>query len=238
MTALVTGAAHGIGAACARRLARDGHQVILADVDVATAEEAAGRLPGSGHRAVLLDAGDPGSWRAVARDHPVVDVVVNNAAVVVRTRAHELLEEDWDRQIAVDLSSVYHSVRAYGAALLERGGAIVNVASIHAVLGYPSHPAYAAAKGGVVALTRQLAVDYGPAVRVNAVLPGPILTRVWDAVDEGGQRQAAAGTALQRMGRADEVAAVVGFLASADASYVTGAAIPVDGGATVVKDSP
>ena len=238
MTALVTGAARGIGAACAHRLAADGHRVVLADLDLAAAEEVAGALPGTGHAAVLLDAGDPASWRALAAVHPTVDAIVNNAFTVVRSRAHELAEDDWDRQIAVDLSAVYHSVRAYGAALLERGGTIVNVASVHAVLGYSAHPAYAAAKGGVVALTRQLAVDYGPAVRVNAVLPGPIRTRIWDDVDEDGHRLAAAGTALQRMGRPEEVAAVVGFLCSADASYVTGTAIPVDGGCTILKDTP
>jgi NAD(P)-dependent dehydrogenase (short-subunit alcohol dehydrogenase family) len=109
---------------------------------------------------------------------------------------------------------------------------------VHAVLGYSGHPAYAAAKGGVVALTRQLAVDYGPAVRVNAVLPGPIRTRIWDDVDEAGHRLAASGTALRRMGQPEEVAAVVGFLSSPDASYVTGAAIPVDGGCTILKDTP
>jgi NAD(P)-dependent dehydrogenase (short-subunit alcohol dehydrogenase family) len=238
VTALVTGAARGIGAACAHRLAADGHRVVLADLDVAGAEEVAAELPGSGHAAVLLDAGDAASWRTLAAAHPAMDVVVNNAFVVVVGRAHELLEDDWQNQIAVDLSAVYHSVRAYGADLLERGGAIVNVASVHAVLGYAGHPAYAAAKGGVVALTRQLAVDYGPKVRVNAVLPGPIRTRIWDDVDEAGHRLAANGTALQRMGRPEEVAAVVGFLSSADASYVTGAAIPVDGGCTILKDTP
>ena len=238
MTALVTGGARGIGAACAHRLAADGHRVVIADLDLAAADKVAGELPGSGHAAVLLDAGDAASWRALAAARPSVDVIVNNAFTVVLGRAHELAEDDWQRQIAVDLSAVYHSVRAYGADLLERGGAIVNVASVHAVLGYSGHPAYAAAKGGVVALTRQLAVDYGPAVRVNAVLPGPIRTRIWDDVDEAGHRLAASGTALRRMGLPDEVAAVVGFLSSADASYVTGAAIPVDGGCTILKDTP
>lgn len=238
MTAVITGAAHGIGAACARRLAADGHAVIAADLDVESAAKLVADLPGRGHLAAALDAGAAPSWAALRAAHGPVDVVVNNAFVMVQARAHELSEPDWDRQIAVDLTAVYHSVRAYGGDLLERGGAVVNVASVHAVMGYRGRPAYAAAKGGVLALTRQLAVDYGPRVRVNAVLPGPVLTGAWASVDEHGRELAAAGTALRRLGNADEVAAAVGFLASPAASYITGVALPVDGGSTIFKDTP
>ena len=144
--------------------------------------------------------------------------------------AHETDEAAWQQQLSVNLTSVYYSVRTFHAQLSAAQGSIVNVASVHAIAGAPGHAAYAASKGGVTALTRQLSAEYAPGIRVNAVLPGPILTRTWDGVPDDFQEMIAAGTAMKRLGCAEEVAAAIVFLASAGASYITGAELLIDGG--------
>ncbi len=237
--ALVTGGASGIGAATAAVLAERGYRLLVTDLDEAGARSVARRIPDA--TAVGLDVADPAAWARV-RDQATeryggLDVIVNNAYTVVRRPAHQTSEAEWDRQIAVDLTSVYHSVRAFHDTLQARAGAIVNVASVHALVGLRAHPAYAAAKGGVVALTRQLAVEYGPDLRVNAVLPGPILTPAWDHADQAARETSIAGTCLRRFGRPEEVANAIAFLASAEASYITGTTLVVDGGWTAGKDS-
>jgi len=241
--ALVTGAASGIGAATARRFAEEGASVILVDIDEAAAERVASELRDGGRdaSAIRCDVSSADDWRALAarvrERHGRLDVVHNNAYEPVELApAHLLDERSWERQLAVDLSSVYLSVRTFLSDLRAVRGNIVNSSSVQALLGFRSHPAYAAAKGGIIALTRQLAVEYGPEVRVNAVLPGPIRTGAWDSASAGDLERAAAGTAAGRMGRPEEVAAAVVFLASDDASYVTGATLLVDGGYTVKKD--
>jgi NAD(P)-dependent dehydrogenase (short-subunit alcohol dehydrogenase family) len=241
--ALVTGAASGIGAATARRFAEEGASVILVDIDEAAAERVASELRDGGRdaSAIRCDVSSADDWRALAarvrERHGRLDVVHNNAYVPVELApAHLLDERSWERQLAVDLSSVYLSVRTFLSDLRAVRGNIVNSSSVQALLGFRSHPAYAAAKGGIIALTRQLAVEYGPEVRVNAVLPGPIRTGAWDSASAADLERAAAGTAAGRMGRPEEVAAAVVFLASDDASYVTGATLLVDGGYTVKKD--
>lgn len=109
---------------------------------------------------------------------------------------------------------------------------------MHALFGLPGHPAYAASKGGICALVRQLAVEYGPEVRVNAVLPGLVDTAAWDAADQESLRTAATATVMGRLGTAAEIAGAVTFLASPDAGFITGASMVVDGGWSITKDSP
>jgi NAD(P)-dependent dehydrogenase (short-subunit alcohol dehydrogenase family) len=240
-TAVVTGAAGGIGAACARRLAAEGAAVVLADLR--PAGDVVRRIEADGGRAcaVLADVADAHAWAdvaAVARERfGPIGVLVSNAAAAEVAPAAETSRASWDRQLAVCLTGTFLGVKACLDDLRANEGSVVVVSSVHALVGLPGHPAYAAAKGGLVALARQLAVEYGPALRVNTVLPGPILTAAWDRVSEPDRARSVAETVAGRFGTPDEVASAVAFLASAEAAYVTGAGLVVDGGWTAVKSS-
>lgn len=237
---VMTGGGSGIGAAAARRFASLGARVVVVDIVEDRAQEVTREITEAGGEAIasVADVGSAAAWAELAAmvsaDFDGVDVVCNNAFTVDVRPAHEMAEESWERQIAVDLSAVYHSVRAFLPQLRATGGNIVNTSSVHALLGFPNHPAYAAAKGGLVALTRQLAIDYGPEVRVNAVLPGGVRTRAWDGLSRADIAATEARTAARRLGRPEEVAAAITFLASNDASYITGATLVVDGGLTAM----
>jgi len=242
-TAVVTGGGAGIGRATALALATRGAAVGVGDIDLQRAAETASLIADAGGRAVAVaaDAASAADWTRLAETVRATlgrpSIVVNNAFYLAVAPATDLDEDGWNRQLAVSLTSVYHSVRTFAGDLAAPpGGAIVNIGSVHSRLAFPGHPAYAASKGAIVSLTQQLAVDLGPTVRVNAVLPGPILTPQWDRLSDEYRERAGRQTALLRLGRPEEVAAAVCFLASDAASYITAASLLVDGGYVVRKD--
>lgn len=239
--AVVTGAAAGIGAATARRLADEGAAVVIADI-AERGKEISDLIVSAGGRAAFVRADVAGEedWAEIvgaAHTFGPVDLLVSNAYTLELVPLHETSRASWDRQLAVNLTAAALGFQALLPDLRAQRGSAVFVSSVHARFGLPNHAAYAAAKGGLVSLAGQLAVEYGPEVRVNTVLPGPILTAVWDGISEADRETSARATAAGRLGAPEEVAAVIAFLGSADASYVTGASLLVDGGWSVAKDS-
>ena len=244
--ALVTGGASGIGLATATRLLEEGAAVVIADLDGEAAEAAAAALRGRGLQAVeaaRCDVTRGDQVKALVGDlvarHERLDVLFNNAGIFEPGEVHEIDEEAWDRQLGVNLRSVYLvSYHAVPVMLTQGAGAIVNNASVAGLVGDHASAAYCASKGGVALLTKQMALDYAArGIRVNAICCGEIDTPLF--VRESGQLgmtpdeyRAILNEAhpMGRIGLPAEAAAAVVFLASDDASFVTGVLLPVDGG--------
>lgn len=236
-TAIVTGAASGIGLATLTKLAAEGYEVHGVDIS----DRLVGVLDAVDSdfvHAHIGDVGDPGVWSSIAKFFANgLDLLVHNAFVLHIAPLHQQTQEQWGRQLDVILGAVLHSMTHLHEALGAARGSVVLVSSVHSRMGLPGYPAYAAAKGALNALGRQLAVDYGPQIRVNSVIPGPIRTPVWDSATPEALETTARATALKRLGAPEEVANVICFLGSPLASYVDGAEIVVDGGWSITKES-
>ncbi len=238
--ALVTGAGSGIGRATAHVFAGEGAHVYVTDVNGPAAETVAGEIvkTGAGAQAITTDVSRgqdvAAMFRAVEKAHGRLDVLVNNAGLNVRGDFRHLSDADWVRIREVNLDGVVRVARD-GFALLKASGrgSLINVASIMAHRGLRQLTAYSATKGAVTALTRGLAVEYAPfGIRVNALCPGFVETALTQRVLRMPALQKALvdSTALRRLGRPEEIAKAALFLASDEASYVTGAELAVDGG--------
>lgn len=242
--AIVTGAARGIGYAIAKRFLMDGASVILSDVDGKAAARAEKDLEQYG--TVLAMAADVGDKLDIhnlltytAANLGEIDILVNNAGIVHKADFLDLKEEDFDRVLRVNLKGAFlcgQAVAKRMAARVEAGGdagSIVNMSSVNAIFGLPDQLAYSVSKGGLNQLTRAMAVALAPwGIRVNAIGPGSIETEMLSAVntDAASRDRLLSRTPLGRVGQPEEIAAIASFLASADASYVTGQTIYADGG--------
>lgn len=237
--AVITGAASGIGRATALRFAREGARLVIADIDAARGKHCAEQIRDLGGQARFVEA-DVSRESDLQRmidcaetDFGGLDILHNNAFWARGATALETSADNWQRTIDVTLRPVWQASKL-AIPLLKRSpaGVILNTASVHSIVGLTGSAAYQAAKGGVLSLTRALALELAPSIRVVAILPGAIDTpansQTPDEVHEAFLRK----VPLERRGQPEEIASVAAFLASDDASYITGASIVVDGGYT------
>ncbi len=241
--ALVTGASRGLGWAIAETFAAHGAEVVLSSRDQAALDERAETLKGRGHkaRAMAFDVTDRAAVteavRSVAAEHGRLDILVNNAGIVHRDPVTELADADWDRVIETNLTAGFRLAREASKPMVAQGhGRIINTASIMGPIARPGIAPYVAAKAGLAALTRTLAVELGPeGITSNAIAPGYISTEMTADLEANPDFNSfvCTRTPLGRWGRPAEIGAIALFLASEAAAYVNGHVLVADGGLTV-----
>ncbi len=237
-TALVTGGASGIGEATCRALANAGATVVIADVDRARAEALSKELPGSSVR--MLDITDEAAVDAAFAAPGRLDILINNAGIGLVGNIEETALVDFERLLHVNVTGMFLVTRAAMPKLLEAKGTIVNIGSVAGLVGVKRRFAYCATKGAVVALTRQIAVDYAGRMRVNCICPGTVETPFVEGYLEKFHKhekdkvraELHARQPVGRMGRPEEIAHLALYLCSNEAEFVTGSAMTIDGGWT------
>lgn len=236
--ALVTGAASGIGAATARELSRAGARVVIGDLNLAAGEELAKELGNA--VAVALDVTDAVSIDNALKLTPQLDILVNCAGIGLVGDISKTAEEDFDRVMRVNVTSIFLVTKAALPLLLTAHGSIVNIGSVAGSVGVKQRFAYCASKGAVQAMTRQIAVDYPKELRINCIAPGTVqspfvegyLEKYHAHEKEKVRAELVARQPIGRLGTPEDIASLVRYLCSKEAEFINGAVIPIDGGWT------
>ena len=237
-TAIITGSGRGIGAAIAKRLAKDGFDIVINELSEQAGEQTAEECRALGVKASVY-ACDVSNYaqceemvKKVKEEFGTIDVLVNNAGITRDGLLLRMSEETYDDVIRINQKSVFNMTKLVGAVMLrQKGGSIVNLASVAGLYGNPGQMNYSASKGAVIAMTKTSAKELGSrGIRVNAVAPGFISTPMTDKLTDEQKNAILAQIAMKRYGTADEVANVVAFLCGEESSYVTGQIVEISGG--------
>lgn len=235
---LVTGAARGIGYEIAKKLASQEADLIIVDLDLSAAEEAATRLAGEYNIKAFGYSCDVSKFDAckeladkLIKEFKKIDVLINNAGITRDKLLLRMSESDWDSVIAVNLKSVFNMTKVFLRPMMKNSGSIVNIASVIGLMGNAGQCNYAASKAGIIGFTKSIAKECAKKnLRVNAIAPGFIETAMTQALNENIRTDILSNVPMNRLGLPEEVAKAVSFLASDEASYITGQVLTVDGG--------